>query len=108
MDNTEYDIIADVSFLPASEGGRRSATPSDWFSCILQKDDMNFDIHMYLQENGPIYPGQSARVPIRFLDSEFAMPRLSVGAEFYLRDYRMIGNGKVVKFFKKVPGVISD
>jgi hypothetical protein len=95
------DITATVNFIPTDAGGRRGPTPGGKFNCLMVIDENNFDVRLHLEGTGPISPGQTARVPISFLDLEQAKKYCSVGKTFILREVRPIGRGVIeeIAFF---------
>jgi hypothetical protein len=58
-------------------------------------DENNFDVRLHLEEMGAISPGQTAKIPIRFLDRENAKKHCNVGKKFSLREIVLIGNGVI-------------
>jgi hypothetical protein len=87
------DLIAKVTLLPTSQGGRRGPTPSDLQNCIMTIGDRNFDVRLHLDRIGPLRPGQAAVVYISFLDPEFAKGFVTEGVPFKLREAKVIGAG---------------
>ena len=91
------DIIATVNLLSTDAGGRQGLTPAEKFNCILVIDERNFDVRLHLDRTGAISPGQTATVPISFLDREYAREYCSIGKTFILREVSQIGSGVVDK-----------
>ena len=91
------DIIAHVTLYETWRGGRRGPTPRDELGCKMDIDGELLDVRLYFQQSGPLHPGQSADVPIRFLYPEHARPHLLVGKKFLLRELNSIGEGKIRK-----------
>jgi hypothetical protein len=58
-------------------------------------DETNFDVRLHLESTGPISPGQTATIPISFLDRELAKRHCSIGKTFLLREVGPIGSGVV-------------
>jgi len=56
-------------------------------------DDRAFDVRLHLESTGAIFPRQTARVPISFLDSEYAEKCCPIGKTFVLREVNPIGDG---------------
>jgi hypothetical protein len=98
---TSPEIVAHVRLFPTSEGGRAGPTPSDQFGCPLVVGDKMFDCRMLLSEVGPLYPGQSALVPIKFLSPDLAMPLLSIGSRFHIWDGKVVGEGEVKEISRR-------
>jgi hypothetical protein len=93
------DAIASIRLLATNEGGRRSPTPDDRLGCIMVIGGRNLDVRLDLSRTGSLKPGQSATVPMRFLDREFARCFVTLGATFKLRDGRIIGEGSIDDVF---------
>lgn len=95
MKNQLADIIATVTLFPTDAGGRRGPTPDGKFSCLMIIDEKNLDVRLHLEKIGSISPGQTVRVPISFLDREYAQTYCSVGKKFFLREVNIIGDGVI-------------
>jgi hypothetical protein len=91
------DITAEVTFLPTAEGGRQGPTQADWYGCPLHFEGDYFDIRFDLSSIGCVSPGETVRVPARFLFPELIKPRLAVGSLFTLWEGRTVGQGRVLK-----------
>jgi hypothetical protein len=87
------DVIAKIQLYSEAQGGRRSATPLDHLGCQFDYEGEYFDCRLLLQDVGPIAPGESATVPIKFLRPELVKSRLQVGSRFNLREIKIIGEG---------------
>jgi hypothetical protein len=57
--------------------------------------EINLDVRLHLEGTGAISPGQTAKVPISFLDREYAKKYCAVGTTFVLREVRPIGDGVI-------------
>lgn len=95
MKNRPADIIAKVNLFSSDAGGRQGPTPPERFSCLMVIDGKNFDVRLHLEDSGPVAPGKTVRVPISFLDREYAREFCSVGKAFVLRETRPIGEGMI-------------
>lgn len=95
MKGQHSDIIATVSLFPTEVGGRQGPTPNDMYGCLMVIDNNNYDIKINLEDAGSIFPGQTVRVPVRFLDWERARESCSVGKRFILREVYTIGAGVI-------------
>lgn len=91
------DVVATVHFLETKAGGRNFPTPDTEFRCIMTLDESHFDVRLDLESTGNISPGQTALVPISFLDPARARKYCSVGKEFSLREANKIGTGVIEK-----------
>jgi hypothetical protein len=58
-------------------------------------DGKNFDVRLDLQDVGAISPGQTVKVPISFLDWEYARNYCAAGMRFLLRVVNTIGEGVI-------------
>jgi hypothetical protein len=94
----EPDIIANVTLFPTAEGGREGPTPANWFGCpfVLPNGDLQ-DARMDLTEHGPLAPGETARLPIKFLNPEAALPKMKIGSVLQLRELGVIGKATVLE-----------
>jgi hypothetical protein len=95
MSSGQPDSILDLRLRSSEEGGRVTATPADKLACIFELGGENFECVLLLHEIGPLDPGASAVVPVAFLAPELVKPRLVQGSRFRLKDYRVIGEGRV-------------
>jgi len=86
------DVIAKIQFYSEAQGGRKTATPSNYLGCIFVFEGNNFECRLLLQDIGPIPPGGEATVPIKFLWPE-TKKKLQVGSRFNLREIKIIGEG---------------
>jgi hypothetical protein len=98
------DILAEVHLLPTENGGRRGPTPADKFGCPVGIGSEFFDMRIDLSGIGSLSPGQTARVPIKFLRPDFVLPLLRVGSEFTLWEGRTIGHGRVIEMHAHTAG----
>jgi hypothetical protein len=93
--NQFADITATVNLFSTHAGGRRGPTPGGKFNCLMVIDEKNFDVRLHLEGTGAISPGQTAKIPISFLDREHAKRHCSVGKTFILREVSPIGDGVI-------------
>jgi hypothetical protein len=91
-------MIAEIYLYSSKNGGRSSMTPSGYFGCPLafNNKDSYFDCRLMLDKTGPLSPGQTEIVPIRFLDYETVKTFISKGMKFKLWEGGFIGEGKIV------------
>jgi hypothetical protein len=80
------DIVAPVKLYATAEGGRAGPTPSDKLGCLFVLGDDCFDCRLLLSETGPLSPGASALVPIKFLEPEIVEDLLD-------GDYKVFSDG---------------
>ncbi|PPT40434.1 hypothetical protein XabCFBP2524_02515 [Xanthomonas axonopodis pv. begoniae] len=89
------DAIIKVCFLAAEKGGRKTAVEGDSYACPIFVKNEGFDCRLLL-DGRRLELGKTYEVPIRFLYSELAIPKLAVGAEIYLWEGRKVAVGEVV------------
>ena len=95
MNNLHGDVIAVLNMFPTEKGGRRGPTPNERFGCLMVIGGKSFAVRLDLREVGSILPGQTVRVPIRFLDWDSVKDNCNVGTKFFLREVQTIGEGVV-------------
>lgn len=95
--NDTPDIVAVVSLLAPTDGGRKSATPPDVFRCILVYHDSYYDCVLYLHQVGPVAPGKTVTVPIKFLCPDMIKYKLQTGDSFNLWEGKIIATGNIEK-----------
>lgn len=91
------DVIGRVRLLSSEEGGRKGPTPPDKLVCVFITAKSAFDCQLILGDVGALSPGQSADVPIKFLDPDVALEAIRIGTQFELWEGRVIGEGRVVQ-----------
>lgn len=91
------EVIVYVRFLTPAEGGWSSPTPSMFLQCPFAVGDEFFECCLLLAEVGPLSPGESAEVPIKFLRPDLVMPLLSEGTSFKLHAIRTFAVGHVLR-----------
>lgn len=95
----EADVLVEVGLFNPHEGGRSGPTPDESFGCIFVFGSKCFDGRLLLGGFGALRPGQTARVPVKFLCPADVAPHLHVGASFDLRDFRVFGRGVVLETY---------
>ena len=95
------DIIIEVRFKTAAEGGRKSAVGGpevlvDYYSCPFVVDGDAFDCRMLL-EHRVLELGKTYQVPVKFLSPQLVLPRLKEGKEFVLLEGKEVAAGKVLR-----------
>jgi hypothetical protein len=95
--SSQGEFVAVVEFRTTAQGGRVQPTSGDMLRCLLEIDGKNCDCALLLKGIPPVLPGQKLTVPIKLLDVEYALPLISVGKNFLLKDYRIIATGTVVE-----------
>ena len=94
-------ILAEVRLLATEAGGRKGPTPPDAFVCQMGSGSEYFEMRMDLSSIGSLYPGSTARVPIRFSHPKYVNPLIQVGMEFSLNEGGKIGGGKVLEVYNE-------
>jgi hypothetical protein len=95
-------ILAKVRFNTTAEGGRKTGvggttTVVDYYGCPFIVDGEAFDCRLLLEQ--PLELGRSYDVPVRFLNPQLVLPKLSEGKEFTLLEGKEIAKGKVLRMF---------
>jgi hypothetical protein len=96
MSDISWDVLAQVDLKKTEEGGRLSATPEKQFRCMAKIGDAFFDCVLLLEELGPIAPGFSGEIPIKFTRFDLVKPKIEIGTVFLMKELREIGSGKVM------------
>jgi hypothetical protein len=97
MNKTPIDFIANIKLYDTKEGGRETPTPPNKLGCILEYNGENYDCFLILHNIGSLPPGFRGDVPIALLYPEYVKDKLIVGSKFYLKSYRKIGEGEILK-----------
>jgi hypothetical protein len=92
------DVIIDVRFRMAAEGGKESPITAPFYSCPMMIDDHGYDCRIFL--DGKVELGNTYRLPVKFLDREFAMSHLAAGTRFTLWEGRDVADGSIVAVLK--------
>lgn len=95
--NGQADAIVRVTFLKTEEGGREGPTRPDFFGCPLALYGKFYDCRLLLEENGPLHPGDTATVLIKFLDPASIHGFLEEELRFQLWEGRVVAEGVVLK-----------
>jgi hypothetical protein len=95
------DAIVEVRFKTTVEGGRESAvgidnSVADWYGCPLVVDGEAFDCRLLLAGRR-LELGGTYEVPVKFLNPQLVLPRLTAGTQFVLWEGKDIATGKVVR-----------
>jgi hypothetical protein len=98
------DIIARIRLLRTEEGGWRHPKTGPMLKCPLEFQGKMFDCAVFLDDVGPLAPGDEAKVPIDFLWPELIVPRLKVGDHFTLWDLGTKAEGVVEEIGTRFEG----
>lgn len=100
-DGVPIDVIADVSFLSTSEGGRTRAVragyrPNHNFGAA--SDSVTYIGQIEFAPGDEVEPGEARRVHIRFLSGPGLDELLAVGREWRIQEgAKLVARAKVVK-----------
>jgi hypothetical protein len=95
------DAIIEIRFKTTSEGGRTmpiGLSKVPFYACPLLANEQAFDCRIFLDgkllELGKIY-----ELPVKFMNSEFALSLLSVGEHLTLWEGKEVADGKILEIF---------
>ena len=93
------DATIQIRFKTTAEGGRIGPIQGKQFSCPMLISGEAFDCR--LETGGRILElGETYEVPIRFLNPQLAVPKLTVGKEVVLWEGKEIATGRVLRLGK--------
>ncbi len=92
----EPDALINVRFLTSSEGGREHPIQGDKYGCPLIVKNNGFDCRFILGENMCFELGKTYQIPIKFLDSEYALSHIQEGETISLWEGKTIATGKII------------
>jgi translation elongation factor EF-Tu-like GTPase len=103
------DIVAKIYMYPEekSEGGRRGTFSNTYWPGLLHFADGPsedyWDMRLRLYEHGYLNPGDTAEIPIGFLNWDMVREEAREGRKFFICvGRRKVGEGEVLKILKKV------
>lgn len=98
MKDVQPELIADVTFYPTKDGGRRVPTGPEYFPCPckVQKDAHDGWDCRVLLHGQPMHPGDTRRLRFVFLSGEKAAAIFRQTGKFYLWENGIIGEATVV------------
>ncbi|WP_159289339.1 hypothetical protein [Methylosinus sporium] len=88
------DVIINVRFKTADEGGRKTALVGNFYSCPLFVDGEGFDCRVFLGDQ-KIELGERYLLPVKFLNRDFVVPKLMPGKPITLWEGKDVANGEV-------------
>ena len=97
MNSLNPDIIIEVRFLTAEEGGRRSPIEGGRYGCPIIANGRGFDCRFVLEGTKRFEPGKTYRIQVKLLDAATALSELKEEAEISLWEGRNIAEGRVFK-----------
>jgi hypothetical protein len=98
------DIIIRVRFKTTAEGGRtediRPNNAVGFYGCPLFVDGAGFDCRIFL-DGKTLRLGETYELPVKFLDADNALPKLSIGKDIVLWEGKDIATGKIIYVRKR-------
>ena len=91
------DAIIEVRFKKTTEGGRESAIVGDVYGCPLFVEGEGFDCRLLLTGK-ELQLGETYEIPVKFMNPDMVLPKLSIGKTITLWEGKDIATGKVVRF----------
>ncbi|MBN8884098.1 MAG: hypothetical protein J0I77_00125 [Rudaea sp.] len=89
------DAIIEVRFKTTAEGGRRSDVVGSYYGCPLFVGGEAFDCRLPLEE-GVLHLGKSYRLPVKFMNPNLVLPKLSPGVSIALWEGKEVAVGRVI------------
>ncbi len=91
------DVIIEVRFLRSDEGGRQNHIKgAAFYGCVFFVEGEAFDCRLLLGGRS-LRLGQTYALPVKFLNPDIVMPKLSLGRPIRLWEGKDIAVGKVVR-----------
>ncbi len=91
------DIEAEITFLTTEEGGRLGVAFSGYRPQFYY-DGHDWDAMQNYIDVDEVYPGQTVKAHLCFVNPQHHVGKLYVGKEFLIREgQRIVGRGKVTK-----------
>lgn len=92
------DVIIEVRFKTTAEGGRQGAIAigETHYGCPLVVEGEGFDCRL-LVSGRTLQLGKTYELPVKFLNPDFVLPKLSPGKVVTLWEGKEIASGKVVR-----------
>ncbi|HTI70836.1 MAG TPA: hypothetical protein VMF06_12780 [Candidatus Limnocylindria bacterium] len=93
------NILIEVRFKTTAEGGRQGpiVITEKPYGCPLLVEGESFDCRL-LVDPQTLHLGETYELPVKFLNSDLAMPKLSLGKAVRLWEGKDIATGEVVCF----------
>ncbi len=98
------DIYVKVRFKTTSEGGRetplrrKTSLTEEFYACPLVIDSKAYDCRLLIEDK-EIELGKYYEIPVKFLNKDLALPRLSVGKSITLWEGKEVAKGEVIKIY---------
>ena len=90
------DAIIEIRFKKTVEGGRQNAIVGNVYGCPMFVDGVGFDCRLLLGGQ-TIQLGETYKVPVKFMNFEMVLPKLTVGKSIVLWEGKEVATGKVVR-----------
>jgi hypothetical protein len=91
------DVVIEVRFKTTVEGGRQGDVQgAEYYACPLFVEGEGFDCRLLLG-GCSLQLGQIYELPVKFLNPDFVLPKLSPGKPIKLWEGKDIATGKVVR-----------
>lgn len=91
------DAIIEIRFKTPAEGGRHGAINGIFYGCPLFIGGEAFDCRIFL--NGKtLLLGETYKLPVKFLNRDLVLPKLSQGKPVILWEGKEIATGRIVSF----------
>ncbi|WP_323123603.1 hypothetical protein [Burkholderia alba] len=88
------DIVIDVTFFTHAEGGRHSAIEGEFYACPLFIDGEGFDCRLLLGGR-QLRLGLNYEVPVKFMNRDLVISKISIGTKIFLWEGRKIAEGTI-------------
>lgn len=89
------EIVINVRFLTTAEGGRQKPIiGAQMYGCPFFINGEGFDCRLFLHGQ-TIELGKYYEIPVKFLSPELALPKVAVGKEIFLREFKCTAKGWV-------------
>ncbi len=90
------DVFLEVRFKTPDEGGRNTPIRGDFYACPLFVDGEGFDCRLLIKDV-TLELGQWYELPVKFMNKDLVLPKLSVGKAVTLWEGKDVASGKVLR-----------
>ena len=90
------DAYLKVRFMTPEEGGRNTPIQGDYYACPLFVEDEWFDCRLLIGGK-TLALGQLYELPVKFMNKDSVLPKLSIGKVVTIWEGKDIGLGAVIK-----------
>ena len=88
------DIIVEVRFRTADEGGRKGAVTGGVYGCPMFIDGEGFECRLILEEK-TLLLGETYKIAVKFMNSGVVLSKLKIGQAFTLWEGKVVADGVV-------------